>query len=133
MSQANPLPGILRNPRKDGDAVPAFPTMPDGLITRTFNGGDRKLLMRRLELLQADDVRFRLPQPAEQNGKTTVVPFTLQLAIFIFMGRDGGAGSGRREAPCSISHSAYPGAVHGWKTSSWQGFQHVLGPRCVMF
>ena len=51
--------------REDGDAVPALLAVPDRAIARRLQGFLRKLLLRRLELLQADDVWTRLFQPAQ--------------------------------------------------------------------
>ena len=47
-------------PRQDGDAVPASLAMPDRAIARVPDRGFRKFLMRRFQLLQADDIGRRL-------------------------------------------------------------------------
>jgi hypothetical protein len=54
--------GLLRlyAPRQDGDAVPALLAMPDHAIARVPDRSFRKLLLRRFQLLQADDVGQRL-------------------------------------------------------------------------
>ena len=51
---------------QDGDAVPALLAVPDDAIAGRADGQLRKLLLRRLELLQTDDIRGALIQPAQK-------------------------------------------------------------------
>ena len=46
--------------------------MPDGLVARLADGVDRELLVGRLQLLQAGDVRLRRREPVEQHGQAAV-------------------------------------------------------------
>jgi hypothetical protein len=52
---------------KDGHAVPRLLPMPDRAVADLLNRGRRKLLLRRFQLLQADDIRLRLRQSAQQD------------------------------------------------------------------
>jgi len=54
---------------EDGDAVPALLAVTDDAVARRANRQLRKLLLRRLELLQADDIRGALIQPAQEIGQ----------------------------------------------------------------
>src|SRR5271165_5970265 len=58
--------GRLRISGEDGDAVPAFLPVPNHSIAGLPDGGFRKLLMRRLQLLKADDIGCGLAKPAQQ-------------------------------------------------------------------
>jgi hypothetical protein len=52
--------------RENGDAAPGLLTSPDRLVSRVLDCLRRKLSIRRLEFLQADDVRVRLFEPVEK-------------------------------------------------------------------
>src|ERR1700743_2158091 len=58
----------LRVPCENGDAIPAFLSVPDDTISGVADCSLRKLLLRRLQFLQADHIRRRLGQPAHQTG-----------------------------------------------------------------
>ena len=58
-----------RVPGEDGDAVPAFLSMPDSLVTRLLKLASRKAVVRRFEFLQADDVGLILLQPSQKEGE----------------------------------------------------------------
>ena len=62
----------LLSSRQDGDAIPGFLAMPDRTITGGFDSFRGKLRIRRLQLLQNDNVRLRLVQPTKQDFETTV-------------------------------------------------------------
>ena len=57
---------------EDGDAVPALLAVPDRAIARRRDGGLGEALVRRLQLLQAGDVRLCLLEPGEQVGEPAV-------------------------------------------------------------
>ncbi|CAD0217305.1 hypothetical protein GGQ73_003324 [Rhizobium skierniewicense] len=59
MSRAAPIPD------KDRNALPALLTMPDGAVAGTLDFPAGKLLVRRLEFLQTDDIRLRFGQPPQ--------------------------------------------------------------------
>src|SRR5262245_58439598 len=61
-----------RAARQDSDAVPAFLPMPDGAEARLPNGVDGKPLLRRLQFLQAEDVRLRLSQPSQEHREAPI-------------------------------------------------------------
>jgi hypothetical protein len=46
------------------DAVPGFLAVPDRLVAGVLDGSDGEALVRRLQLLKADDIRKRLFEPA---------------------------------------------------------------------
>jgi hypothetical protein len=58
--------------RKDGDAVPAFLAVPDHAKAGISNWAFRELLLRRLQLLQANDVGRSFVEPAKKNGKPAI-------------------------------------------------------------
>src|ERR1700722_1315809 len=59
--------GLDRFPfREDGDPVPCLLTSPDRLVSRVFDCLRRKLSIRRLEFLQADDVWASRGEPVEK-------------------------------------------------------------------
>ena len=72
-------PGLLRllAPGEDGDAVPALLAVPDGLVAGLADRVDRELLVRRLQLLQAGDVRPRLASQRSSTGSRALTPLTL--------------------------------------------------------
>ncbi len=57
---------------EDGDAVPRFFAAPDRAITRLLERGFGKLRIRRLKLLQRDDVGLGAAQPREQVGEPVI-------------------------------------------------------------
>lgn len=59
-------------PDKDRNAIPALLTMPDGAVAGTLDFPAGKLLVRRLEFLQTDDIRLRFGQPPQQDVEATV-------------------------------------------------------------
>ena len=61
-----------RVPAEDGNAVPALLTMPDGAVARTFELPARKLVVGRLQFLEANDVGSVFLQPSEQNREASV-------------------------------------------------------------
>jgi hypothetical protein len=69
-----PAPGLLRlsTARQDGDTVPALLAVPDRTIAGLTDRRLRKLLLRRLQLLQANDVRLSPREPAQQHGQAPV-------------------------------------------------------------
>src|SRR5580658_8417418 len=64
--QCAPDLGGLRAAREDGDAVPALLTVPDHAVSRIADRRLGEVLLRRLQLLQAHDVRGLLVQPAQE-------------------------------------------------------------------
>jgi hypothetical protein len=59
-------------PSEDGDAVPRLLTVPDRFLARVADGVDRKLLVDRLQLLQAGDVGLRGCEPVKEHGEAGV-------------------------------------------------------------
>jgi len=57
---------------QDRDPVPGFLAMPDGAITGIADRCRREFLVRRLQLLQARDIRRGVPEPGEQIGDASV-------------------------------------------------------------
>src|SRR5262249_7687210 len=58
--------------REDCDAIPALLSPPDSLVARAAYRVRRKLRVRRLELLQADYVRFSNTDPIKKIGEALV-------------------------------------------------------------
>ena len=52
--------------RQDGDAVPGLLAAPDRAVAGLVDGAERKVLVGRLQLLQANDVGLCLLQPSQQ-------------------------------------------------------------------
>src|SRR5271166_5439085 len=57
---------------QDGNAVPAFLAMPNRAITGVADRPFRKLVLRRLQFLQAHDVGRGLVEPAQEYGEPAV-------------------------------------------------------------
>ena len=57
---------------KDRNTVPALLTVPDRFIAKCGDGSSGKTLVGRLQLLQANDMRTLLVEPAHEHGQTTV-------------------------------------------------------------
>ncbi len=57
---------------EDRDTVPALLAMPDRPIARFTNCRLGKSVLRRLQLLQAGNIRFCFGEPAEQDGQPAV-------------------------------------------------------------
>jgi hypothetical protein len=55
--------------------------MPNSTIARVADGIDRELLVRCLDLLQADDVAVAFTQPFKESGNRPLTPLTLNVAI----------------------------------------------------
>ena len=70
--QAAPGLDRLGAAREDGDAVPALLAVPDRAVAGLADRGFREPLVRGLQLLQADDVRLGLRQPAQQHRQAAV-------------------------------------------------------------
>jgi len=62
---------------KYGHTVPAFLTMPDGVVASVPDGGLGEFLLGGLQFLQANDVGGLLFEPAEQDGKASVDPIDI--------------------------------------------------------
>src|SRR5262249_3675181 len=58
--------------RQDSDAVPTFFASPDGVVSGLTNGGFRKLFLRRLQLLQANDIWRRFLKPSQDHRESAV-------------------------------------------------------------
>src|SRR5262249_149388 len=56
-------------PGEDGDAVPGLLAVPDRLVAGLADGLGRELLVDRLQLLKAGDVRLRGREPVEKDGQ----------------------------------------------------------------
>src|SRR5208337_3919988 len=67
-------PGFDRLPPapKDGDAVPAFLSVPDDAIAGLLDHVAGEFLVWRLELLQADDVGLSHLEPAQENREPPI-------------------------------------------------------------
>ena len=78
-------PGLDRvgTSREDGDAVPALLAVPDRAVAGAPDRGLRELLVRRLQLLQADHVRLGLASQRSRTGSRPLMPLTLKVAILI--------------------------------------------------
>jgi hypothetical protein len=61
----------------DRDAVPWLLALPHSPVARSLDRLDRKFLLRRLQLLQADDVRPSLFEPSDENFKPAVDAFDI--------------------------------------------------------
>ena len=55
-----------------GDAVPAFLAMPDHTVACRLDLGDRKADVGRFQLLQANDARPGLLQPAQEHRQALI-------------------------------------------------------------
>ena len=58
--------------RQDRDTVPRLLAAPDRVVAGLSDGLFRKLGLRRLQLLKANDVRLSLRQPGQQVGQTAI-------------------------------------------------------------
>src|SRR5215218_5888209 len=69
-----PTPGLGRigAPGEDCDAIPTLLAVPDRAVAGVTKGRRREPLLRRLQLLQADDVRRGLGEPAQEHRQTAV-------------------------------------------------------------
>src|ERR1051326_4882449 len=67
---------------QDRDAIPGLLPMPDGPVTRCAESDRWKSVVRRFELLQANDIR-RLPfQPFEQVAQARADPIDIERGDF---------------------------------------------------
>src|SRR5262249_33540632 len=60
----------IRSAGQNGDAVPTLLAVPDHTIAGFADGCLRELLLWRFQLLQANDIRRSLAQPAQQARQT---------------------------------------------------------------
>jgi hypothetical protein len=55
--------------REDGHPIPRLLTLPNRLVPRAPNWGDREFSVGRFQFLQANDVRARLAHPVQKIGQ----------------------------------------------------------------
>jgi hypothetical protein len=68
----------LDAPREDRDAVEALLAVPDRLVARRLDIGDREGLVAGLDLLQQGDVGRLLLEPFDQAGETGLDPVDVE-------------------------------------------------------
>ena len=72
-----------RQLRQDGDAVEAFLAVRLDIVAERLDLGARELVVDRLDLLQADDVRRALAQPMQEVADPGRTPLMFQVTIFM--------------------------------------------------
>ncbi len=74
MVARQPTPGLGRigAPGEDCDAIPTLLAVPDRAVAGVTKGRSREPLLRRLQFLQADDVRRGLGEPAHEHRQTAI-------------------------------------------------------------
>ncbi|MNX73238.1 hypothetical protein D3C86_1046270 [compost metagenome] len=104
----------VADPAKQGDAVPATLPVPDRLVACSLNCGLRKIPLRSLQLLKADDVGLRQLQPPQQDGQTTVDPVHI---IGRDLHRSGSVWSARPQAESVFDAARFSSSVWSptWK------------------
>src|ERR1700733_15063256 len=90
--QRAPYLDRLRTSGENGDPVPALLAVPDHPVAGVADGGLREIFLRSLQFLQADDIRCRLFEPAQQVRQAGID------AVYI-EGRDSHAGIIANERP----------------------------------
>lgn len=69
----------LSDAAENGDAIPALLPLPDRVVAEIADRFVRKFLLRRLQLLEADDIGLRFCEPSQENGEPS--PFVRYGAI----------------------------------------------------